>query len=147
MRMRMRQGQRVRRNKNFAGTATDFYECMAIHRRINRPSVPVQGICKWKFLVRYFCAPSGLRQGQVFTPPPPPWHPLPVHLRGECPPRVCVCLCVEARMSLPYAASQEYSFCACAVLGIIALFRRNTLFAVGSDFIPSTYFFAQFHWR
>ena len=28
--------------------------------------------------------------------------------------------------------SQEYSFCACAVLGKIILFRRNTVFAVGS---------------
>ena len=48
-----------------------------IHSRIDSPSVPryQYRICIWKFLVRYivtgciFCAPSGLRQGQVFTPP------------------------------------------------------------------------------
>ena len=44
-------------------------------------------VCIWKFLVRYivkgciFCAPSGLRKGQVLTPPPPSG----TQLRGECP--------------------------------------------------------------
>ena len=38
---------------------------------------------------------------------------------------------MEARMSL-LNVSREYSFCACEVLGKIALFRRNTVFAVGS---------------
>ena len=62
--------------------ATDFYERMMIHSRIERPSVPVGLLgMHMKVLVRYivtgciFCAPSGLRQGQVFDPqrhPPPP---------------------------------------------------------------------------
>ena len=45
-------------------------------------------VCIWIFLVRYiltgciFCAPSGLRQGQVFDPQR---HP-PVHMKVECPP-------------------------------------------------------------
>ena len=38
---------------------------------------------------------------------------------------------MEARMSL-LNVSQEYSFCACAVLSKIALFRQNPVFAVGS---------------
>ena len=52
---------------------------------------PSHRVCIWKFLVRYivtgcnFCAPSGLRQGQVFNPPPPQQHP-PTQLRSECPP-------------------------------------------------------------
>ena len=46
-------------------------------------------VCIWTFLVRYivtgciFCAPSGLRQGQVFDPQR---HPPPVHMKVECPP-------------------------------------------------------------
>ena len=61
-----------------------------LDRETLSPSLsPSHRVCIWKFLVRYivtgciFCAPSGLRQGQVFTPsgtpypverwvPPPP---------------------------------------------------------------------------
>ena len=73
-------GPRSRHQRRRARDATDFYECMMIHSRIESPSVPVQGIIMHNFmkvLVRYivtgciFCAPSGLRQGQVFDPPPP----------------------------------------------------------------------------
>ena len=86
--MRMREGQKVRRNKNLArGTQQIFYECMMIHSRIESPSVSIQGMYM-KVLVRYigtgciFCAPSGLRQGQVFDPPAAP----PVQMKVECPP-------------------------------------------------------------
>ena len=57
-----------------AGRNRFLYECMMIHSRIESPSVLVQGM-HMKVLVRYivtgciFCAPSGLRQGQVFDPP------------------------------------------------------------------------------
>ena len=139
-------GLRSRHQQWCMRDATDFYECMMIHSRIESPSMSVpmislevvitqnQGlilvgspiykssfhlfllsnnrsgyirgvqycrlcsrVCIWKFLVRYivtgclFCAPSGLRQGQVFTPrgtpypferwvpPPPP----PGHVQGK----------------------------------------------------------------
>ena len=80
-------GPRSRHQRWCVRDATDFYECMMIHSRmIVRPYQ--YRVCKLKFLVRYivtgciFCAPSGLRQGQVFTLPAAS----PVHLRGECPP-------------------------------------------------------------
>ena len=38
-------------------------------------------------------------------------------------------MCMEARINLSNV-SQEYTFCACAVLGKIALFRQNTVFPV-----------------
>ena len=85
---------RSRHQRRCVQDATDFYKCMMIQSRIESPSVPVptnlestldretlspyHRVCIWKFVVRYivtgciFCAPSGLRQGQVFTPPPPP---------------------------------------------------------------------------
>ena len=83
-------GPRSRHRRRCVRDATYFYECMMIHSRIESPSVPVptnlestldrelspsHRVCIWKFLVRYivtgciFCAPSGLRQGQVFHPP------------------------------------------------------------------------------
>ena len=100
-------GPRSRHQRRCVRDATDFYECMTIHSRIESPSVPVptnlesmldretlspsHRVCKWKFLVRYivtgciFCAPSSLRQGQVFTPPPPQRH-IPVTVLWRCPP-------------------------------------------------------------
>ena len=101
-----------------ARDATDFYECMMIHCRIESPSVLIQGM-HMKVLVRYigtacifcriespsvpntgyayesfskvywdrvyfFCAPSGLWQGQSFRPPAAP--PPPVQMKVECPP-------------------------------------------------------------
>ena len=82
-----------------AGRNRFVFECMTIHSKIEIPSVTNEPwinawsrnrVCIWKFLVGnivtgcIFCAPSGLRQGQVFTPqrhvpspsiwrcPPPP---------------------------------------------------------------------------
>ena len=80
-------GPRSRHQRRRARDATDFYECMMIHSRIESPSVPVQGM-HMKVLVRYivtgciFCVASGLRQGQVFDPPAAP----PVQMKVECPP-------------------------------------------------------------
>ena len=63
-----------------------------IHSRIKSPSVPLQGM-QLKVLERYiltgciFCAPSGLRQGQGFTPPPEEVrHPRPNESRVLPPP-------------------------------------------------------------
>ena len=64
-------GPRSRHQRWRARDATDFYECMMIHSRIESPSAPVQGM-HMKVCVRYIvtgcilCALSGLRQGQVF---------------------------------------------------------------------------------
>ena len=86
-------GPRSRHQRRHVRDATDFYECMMIHGRIESPSIPVQGMHMKVFSKVYcefvtgciFCAPSGLRQGQVFTPaaasPPPP--PTPVQMRVE----------------------------------------------------------------
>ena len=58
-------------------------------------------VCIWKFLVRYivtgciFCAPSALRQGQVFDPqrhpPPPPGAQTHTHYLACVSVRVCAC--------------------------------------------------------
>ena len=69
-------------------TATDVYECMMIHSRRNRPSVPVQGM-QMKVLVRYMlwqffvCVRRAVWDRVRFSPPS---CGTPVHLRGECPP-------------------------------------------------------------
>ena len=83
-------GPRSRHQRRCVRDATDFYECMMIHR-IESPSVPVYRVCI-KFLVRYIvtgcicCAPSGLRQGQVFTPPPPTAPPSNLEVSAPPPP-------------------------------------------------------------
>ena len=69
-------GPRSRHQRRCVRDATDFYECMMIHSRIESPSEPVQGMYMKVFSKVYcdrvyFCAANGLRQGQVFTPPPP----------------------------------------------------------------------------
>ena len=80
---------RSRHQRRRARDATDFYECMMIHSRIESPSVPVQCM-HMKVLVRYivtgciFGAPSGLRQGQVFVPPAAVAPS--VQMKVECPP-------------------------------------------------------------
>ena len=85
----LRQGQVFDPQRRRVRDGTDLYECMMIHSTIKSPSVLVQGM-HMKVLVRYivtgciFCAPSGLKQGQVFDPPAAP--PPPVQIKVESPP-------------------------------------------------------------
>ena len=66
------------------------YQRTLNQRSIAKPLSPSHRVCIRKFLVRYivtwciFCAPSGLRQGQVFTPQ----RHVPVPVLWRCPPRV-----------------------------------------------------------
>ena len=81
-------GPRSRHQRRCVRDATDFEFFISFYCKTIGQGISEVWVCIWKFLVRYivtgcsFCAPSGLRQGQVLTPPAAP----PTQLRGECPP-------------------------------------------------------------
>ena len=103
-------GPRSRHQRRCVRDATDFYECMMIQSRIESPSVrpvptnlestldretlsPSLSLSQSMHMTVfskvycdrvYFCAPSGVRQGQVFTPSGTPY---PVERWVPSPPR------------------------------------------------------------
>ena len=83
-------GPRSRHQRRRARDATYFYECMMTQQ--NRESIRTSTGYAYESFSKvycdrvYFCAPSGLRQGQVFDPPAAPPPPRPNESRVPPPP-------------------------------------------------------------